>query len=557
MKNIHIHLVWLSMALAVGCSERPLPQIDDNTMDSKKISVPLFISVAQNDIVNTRSGSGETTVDDNSIYVFTFDAAGSLRDLPTKVLYDKGLYWVVLTPSNEPRQIFVVANDQGAILSSGIQWSIGSTNLLSLRLALLTPSRVAAGASHIGSNNMIHTMSASVTLPKLTTSTAISLDGTAGGGSLPLVRVTSKVTIRKNDAAGYDTRLNDLVLVGSNIARSPTTSHILPVENNQTPTVAFSGVGGDIHQPVVLANAQGSEIGALYSYESTFSNNTCVVLKATYKGVVGYYRLDLLHLNADGSSQTIVFMRNTHYMITINHVTSPGYRTAQEALDNYASNQVIYSIAVYDQTDTSNDIVSSGMLSLGLLNSQYIVYANEGLSSLEVTRVAYNYVSTIATGAVTTTAPGITLITTTLPSNSDSKFVSIKATLSPTCAVGSIWLRLGSILREVPIIRRDKLPYNASPIALGRDVVQAYVVPSTLVGGVKWLHLSSDSGASKVQSITNPAGANVSVYFDLFTDTTPYGGDDDRYAELMVFYGAGKGTVRYRFQHEILGGTPF
>lgn len=110
----------------------------------------------------------------------------------------------------------------------------------------------------------------------------------------------------------------------------------------------------------------------LYAYESLKGNETFVVVKGTYNGTDGYYRINMVL--PDKKEEVLPLLRNYYYRITITRVHKTGYATAQEVIDNPVENGVETTIEVVDPY--SHEVISDGTHYLGVSNSEYWIYDN-------------------------------------------------------------------------------------------------------------------------------------------------------------------------------------
>lgn len=80
----------------------------------------------------------------------------------------------------------------------------------------------------------------------------------------------------------------------------------------------------------------------LFPKNNQYTNSRAsIILKASYKGQEGFYKLDLIDKN---TGEYIDFHRNHIYHIHIQMVTSKGYSSLQDALKNPASNNLYYDV---------------------------------------------------------------------------------------------------------------------------------------------------------------------------------------------------------------------
>ena len=215
---------------------------------------------------------------------------------------------------------------------------------------------------------------------------------------------------------------------------------------------------------------------ALYLFESPKANETFVIIKGEFNGVVGYHRLNLW----DRKTETYYdITRNYHYIVSVNKIATAGYRTAQEAIAARASNRdVNYDIIVTDPY--SHDIVSNGEQYLAVSNSALRIYQTGAMSN--VVAAVLNYTvpnpgeNTWSTGSITPKGTGLTIVGANngtkldLPL-SDMKNREIKVNLASGFTSGSLEIRIGDLAKVIAITKSDNLPAVADEMEFDDCVV--------------------------------------------------------------------------------------
>lgn len=109
--------------------------------------------------------------------------------------------------------------------------------------------------------------------------------------------------------------------------------------------------------------------------------NACIVVGGVYKGnnfnpkgkdnkTTTYYRIDFVKAKAAGEEKEsrLPILRNYRYRINITKIDGPGHKTPEDAINN-TSSDVIYSVSVWDENETSK-VVTDGKYWLKLSQDQ-------------------------------------------------------------------------------------------------------------------------------------------------------------------------------------------
>lgn len=109
--------------------------------------------------------------------------------------------------------------------------------------------------------------------------------------------------------------------------------------------------------------------------------NACIVVGGVYKGnnfnpkgkentVKTYYRIDFVKAKEKGEEKEsrLPILRNYRYRINITKIDGPGHKTPEDAINN-TSSDVIYSVSVWDENETSK-VVTDGKYWLKLSQDQ-------------------------------------------------------------------------------------------------------------------------------------------------------------------------------------------
>ncbi|MEG2855551.1 hypothetical protein [Bacteroides sp.] len=188
---------------------------------------------------------------------------------------------------------------------------------------------------------------------------------------IKLLRTSASVQVIKGKELP-DNGLSDFIVTGMT-ATGVRTQGIVAAADYQSEPVTPTEPHVDFYYgndffPYDRAWSDGAE-PVLYTYEH-FSNESSfmsVILAATYKGRLGYYKIDMV--DAQGTPLNIV--RNHRYIITIMQVNGPGYATAQTAAIGAASTNV--KVALTDETNSAR-LVTDGQWYMGVNRDGFDLY---------------------------------------------------------------------------------------------------------------------------------------------------------------------------------------
>lgn len=211
-----------------------------------------------------------------------------------------------------------------------------------------------------------------------------------------------------------------------------------------------------------------------YLYErknSVAQQPTYLIVKADYKAtstasaVTSYYKIDLIDLTIPTNTTLMDIVRNYHYSVQINQVTTPGYSSASLAAAAPASNNISASIVLQPLLTISNGVSVLGVEKTNLVmvspNQTFTIkYAyfplGEGVNydntSVNVQLINDDPLNPVVAGSLTVTkTPGvITGTTAALPRS--------------FLATGSIVVSSGNLSRVIKLKLRYPYPIEAPQI---------------------------------------------------------------------------------------------
>lgn len=120
----------------------------------------------------------------------------------------------------------------------------------------------------------------------------------------------------------------------------------------------------------------------IYMYETAAAESR-IIVKATYKGVMGYYPIAYYK---NGTNSEMPLLRNHHYQVIIKSVNATGYETEEEAIKGIPGNRL--TIEIKDDNPTIHDMIACKEYELGVCDT-----------------VRVHWDATTATATVVTTLP--------------------------------------------------------------------------------------------------------------------------------------------------------
>jgi len=479
----------------------------------------------------------------NDLYVMTFNALGQMTDVPQAAAQDVDDYFVTTlnNSAGASRTVFIVANGAASIADYGTTYgwkelpdaSPTMMNHVVANLITNPPLNIAPTGLYITENPKTGAMSGSV---EMTNGIHNGLIITAYNSSnspepVKLIRATAKVTVATS------TTIPNFAIEGASMGNAPRTGYIFPQATTPFTNAPYHySASASNFVPIVGNISSGQSSDTLYCYENNNITNgsvgdLCVILKATYKTVSGYYRIDL----ADGVWQNeattrnpLEIKRNRWYQVMIHKVNDFGYATVGEAMGNRASN-LEYSITAYvPQTkkyDDAHDIIENGDYFLGVSNSTLMVYSNDTGSSGDITATVLwnNAPSSVTTHTVTVSGTGLVLKTPlsgSFPTAGGAMAVPLEIEVELTSSftyatTGEITITLGNLVKKITVIRKPSIPYLSGVLTdfAGSDYVMGVKrrdASGVLPDWIKFSVLPDGSGA--IDELTNVTGGIYAVY---------------------------------------------
>ncbi|MEG1543299.1 MAG: hypothetical protein RR382_02075 [Tannerellaceae bacterium] len=372
IKQIVRNLLLFSMTVvAVSSCTDAFDENGQQPAEGTPIELSVDITTSGMTQVVTRAVGDENTINPNDVKVLVFNEADILLQAPITLEADnesKGYKPITsVTATTQKRTFLVIANASTALTSLTLTPNV--TTLLQVKTLLLSPALSVKTSTVTNDGNFLYTTVApkpifwtSLVMDGVNWKSALTASGTIYGSPLGLARNIAKVSVRFASPSAENK------LVGGTLFNVYTSSYVLQPGQPLPGEVPHSEVMYSLSEKMdestqfCSANTAGSEITPLYSYDS---DRASVLINAVYAGVPYYYRLDLL----DGFKRLLPLTPNYHYIVVISKINGSGYRSAREAKENAASNNVEYKVDI----DGGNDVVSNGSYYLSLDCSQYIM----------------------------------------------------------------------------------------------------------------------------------------------------------------------------------------
>ena len=507
MKKI---LFYIFIAIvSVSCVKEPIAP-DQPTRPLGKIDVIFTLETEKESEVETRAF---TDTDIENVDLLIFNQANNFIErikIPSADITGTGAnktFKARMDVSNDARTIYVIANARDA-----------TTDADRVNFGTIAP-----GASHtavipglqttiLGDNMLPLVMWGRRTVTSITSSTSIP--------TLKLLRAVASVEVRR--ATGLTTAfvINSYTLEDASAAgRVAPSAYTVEAA---TPTAPYAITGTTDYRSLspaywaIWSATPGSSVVYAYDRTSTTSDYPAVIVRATYNGTDGYYKVEMV--NSSGTPYNII--RNHQYIVTITDVSGPGYANVTDAVSNPPAN---IRASIIDQRGDIAIIVADGTNELGISNNMVILQGTN-TGSKEIAKVYSSRNSNAAPGiersgvvtSATLSALGTDNVRTlsAICSGTGSGTITLTSgTLTLTINVtvraitGGATATSGS-LHYIPVLTNANKPWQID-IASGSSYVWLHpnTSPATYPGGVAtgWGHTHLKSSSS--------LGGSAFIYF--------------------------------------------
>lgn len=531
-----VMVIFTCTAFLGSCSREDL--LDGSVLPSVPegyVRMAVNLMVSENEQVQTRaSDTEEKAFDDANVWVLVFDTSDEpmLIQNPVKATKNGSQLYAMLRATGEACRLYLVTGLSASMnnyLNTSANFAEGETSYSTISDNLFTAPINAAGIP-VGGGNYIPMCSPMIECPS----------GTVGMSEISkgILRIAAKIEIDAKAVAA------DFTIAGATLWNGSKQGHVLP----QSPMIGYNEA--DVlkysEKTTVSENCIRSQI-YLYENNGSLANNatnpTIVIVKGTYKGVTGYYRLDLLNTAAGQKPYAAhSITRNFLYVLKIVKIETVGYATAVEAAANTASNNISYDVEISD--GTSFDIASNGEYYLGLSNSECLVYTSAKQDvTLDISTVSHNAPSTVLQGRVTlrnvvgdTPVISNNPFTTGGPYDGTTKTAQLRLTFSGGFSSCDVVLTLGNLTKTIKVERNGEILSFGGAFLLGNGYVSGVIGSPQM-----WAKLSTTEtgGSDKITSTVDQ-----DVFAILEHNLVTNSGATDREAELFLSRQDGKGRKK-------------
>lgn len=423
----------------------------EENIDENKVKVSLNFILPDQKVVETGVSQSKTSFESyiGDLYLLVFDENQKFIECVQAVNAGSSSgFFASLTRQDRHCQIYIVANAPRVMAEKKGSWN-STTTLEQIRQYLLKPSIL---------NNDVDAITSLPEVPPLASILPIGLDGIRENLTLEdvvLERATAKIVVTNELGA-------DLIIEGANLCNAPVQGYVFPGQPYASiPVADYWGADESGFYPDLMI-CRATPSNPLYVYETDQSQGCFMIVKANYKGVDGFYRIDFI----DETGKVFSLKRNHSYEIKIKRVQHPGFRSPDEAKKNPPLNRTAGNVDVEVSDPYSHNIVSNGDYYLGVENSEYIVYSPEALNNEFVTKVSSNAPSTVLSGSAVINAfdlfgtqlyNGVT-IQNPFPevNNSSIQTGDLKISLPANAATAVVRLRIGNLEKSIRIVKKSE-----------------------------------------------------------------------------------------------------
>ena len=239
---------------------------------------------------------------------------------------------------------------------------------------------------------------------ELTTQTNLGTDA----APIRMPRIAAKVTVDYEPANSLPTAIATEFSItgtgsGASMRNTRNNSCIFPRSNFATPASVCNYTGTDLDMATLIApatkvgdtNGYTTDNNPIYIYECSDPSTPYVIVKATYKSTVGFYKLTFL--KQTGGDPITQINRNTHYRFIITEATGAGYTTSAQAITAPPSNNIKWRVDISDLT--SHDIIDNGQYYIAVSNSEYRFYSYEPRKNVHVVTINHNFPAAFSNSA--------------------------------------------------------------------------------------------------------------------------------------------------------------
>ena len=528
----------------VSCVDDTLAERNGNNPGTTA-KMTLSFTLPDQQVVEMPAGRTRNALESHigDVYLLVFDGEDKFiecsRAMRTQNAYS---YAASLSKQNKLCRVYVVANATEIIENRKGAWN-SETSLTEIQSQLLMPSLL---NSQLGA---ITEMPAVPPLVSLSPLIVEGIDGSMSYDNIFLERATAKITIA-NEVTG------ELVIEGANLSDAPIQGYVFAGQSLSSITTAdyWGRIEEEYSPEEMIVRATASDPLYCYETDAAAGQSPYLIMRAVYKGVDGYYRINLI----DEAKQQLSVKRNFSYLVRIKKLQNPGYRTPGEARDNLPLNAVPGNVDIDVSDSYSHDIVSNGEYYLGVENSEFIIYSAKEISGNNnagelVTMVHYNAPGTVNQGVATikaydilgkTVTGGVDISNPFATSNNGSvQFGELRVKLPIAAVRADIQLRIGNLEKTIKVIRKpENLAFGGS-IAFEGDYVFGKIPSSQ--SWLKFALLDNVDVENGVDYIENQSGG-MKIHLILSANLVQNPNSENREALLYLSQANDKGRTKVK-----------
>lgn len=349
----HFILFFFAAICLTTCSKEPIEVAGESSdsFSSSEITLTLRLPEFDGRVVANRA----VDEDIKDLYIIAFDQKRNFLSKEevdiSQLIYDevKQHYQLKIKLTTATHYVHIVANGAAMLADESANRDVATIyNTTSLWQESLSVEMLYWGYAEINS---------------LLTNSAV----------ITLIRQVAKTTITVEEGV----KVAGFSLWGVKGVNSASKGSIAPIGWNyeaNSPTIAADESYG--------ATSESYTTSPIYMYETAAAKSR-VVVKATYKGVVGYYPIAYYE---NGTNSEMPLLRNHHYQVIIKAVNATGYETEEEAIKGIPGNRL--TVEIKDDNPTIYDMIACKDYELGVCDT-----------------VRVNWDATTATATVVTTLP--------------------------------------------------------------------------------------------------------------------------------------------------------
>lgn len=344
-----------------------------------KVNVTVSVTLPQPESVNAATRS-YTDTDISNVDVLVFDGNAQFMErvkVESSQMVTTGTgvaFTVRLDATSEKRIIHLVANGRTADgMTDRLNFDDLNTNM-SENTAISSLRTISLENVDNGESTLLDNVMPLVMWGRFVLDDGINVVSTVN--EVKLLRATACIQVKKGTVG--DSGLNDFVIEGVTVHKGAGCGFLAPADCTgivTTPATANPITGSnylDYRKGWVYATEP-----SLYIYERNCTTDSYmgVILKGSYKGKSGYYKIVM----TDGNGTPLNIIRNHRYIVTIIGVNGPGYESVATATTSAPSNML--KVELQDEDTEFSCTVADGQSRMSSSNNMLNLYGKTGGTS--------------------------------------------------------------------------------------------------------------------------------------------------------------------------------